>query len=184
MHESLLFESLTTFSFEPARSILSTAFTSKRAGNPLKEMQSELKEKRNTAPSESLRSRSGLIIYQPRAACSLLLSEQLLKTLKDVISDYSWKVSSFRSWSSPLPFVQGATMDLCVCEYCICPLEKFVFSAASSFLPDAAVSHLRVYCPLYPRSLQRRRWRHNGRTSNDSWEPRKPRQSTVPPCPP
>ena len=64
------------------------------------------------------------------------------------IWDFSWKVSSFRSWSSPLPFVQAATMDLCVCEYCICPLEKFVFSAASSFLPDAAaVSHLRVYCP-------------------------------------
>ena len=148
-------------------------------------MQIELKEKRNTAPSESLRSRSGLIIYQPRAVCSILLSEQLLKTLKDVISDYSWKVSSFRSWSSPLPFVQGATMDLCVCEYCICPLEKFVFSAASSFLPDAAaVSHLRVYCPLYPRSLQRRRWRHNGRTSNDSWERRKPSQSTDTPCPP
>ena len=37
-------------------------------------------KKRNTAPSESLRSSSGLIIYQPTAACSILLSEQVLKT--------------------------------------------------------------------------------------------------------
>ena len=60
-------------------------------------------------------------------------------------------------------------MDLCVCEYCICPLEKFVFSAASSFLPDAAVAHLSEFTAPYPRSLQRvRQACHNGGTSNGS----------------
>ena len=74
--------------------------------------------------------------------------------------------------SSPLSAIfQGATMDLFVSEYCICPLEKFVFSAASSFLPDAAVAHLSEFTAPYPRSLQRRS--HNGGTSNGSWEPRK-----------
>ena len=85
--------------------------------------------------------------------------------------------------SSPLSAIfQGATMDLCVSEYCICPLEKFVFSAASSFLPDAAVAHLSEFTAPYPRSLQRS-WGHNGGTSNGSWEPRKATQSTVPRCP-
>ena len=75
-----------------------------------------------------------------------------------------------------LPFVRGATMDLCVCEYCICPGWKSLY-----FLP-ACITSERVYWPLSEISTEEELEPQWG-TSNGSWEPRKARQSTVPRCP-
>ena len=105
-------------------------------------------------PSKLLGSGPGLTIRQPLAMYLLSIMRsnfyfpvvQIFKSC-DVGSFWGKFVESKVSSPLSLPFVQGATMDLCVSEYCICSLGKFVFLGASSFLP-ASVAHLRVYWPL------------------------------------